>query len=754
MSKYLVIVESEAKTKTIKKFLGKDFEVKSSVGHVKDLPKQRLGVDLEDGFTPEYITIRGKGKILNELRKAARASDVVYIATDPDREGEAIAAHLAEEIKSRNANIRRVMFNEITERAVKAALENPSDIDQSKVEAQKARRVVDRLVGYQVSPILWRTIYRGLSAGRVQSVALRLICEREEEIENFVPREYWSITARVKSKDAAEFFTKLIKINGKKADIKNEKAANEIVDDLKNQLFKIEKITKKPVLRQPNPPFTTSTLQQEASRRFGYSTKRIMMIAQQLYEGIELGPEGSVGLITYMRTDSTRIANEALQAVREYISRDYGLDYLPKKARQFKVKSSAQDAHEAIRPTSMEREPKKIRKYLTEEQYKIYELIWNRFVASQMEAARLEQTTVDITAGKKYHFRTTGSVVVFRGFLQVYEDTKEEAEKSDEEAINVTVSANLKEGDELTLLELLPKQHFTKPPARYTESSLVKELDTLGIGRPSTYAIIISTLLQRKYVERKKRQLVPTELGKTVNNILVENFPDIFNVKFTAFMEEQLDQVESGKKKFLQVVSEFYKPFSHAVQQTEEKGAEIKEGLQQETEETCPQCGRKLIIRWGRNGQFMACTGYPDCRYTRPLKEETPEVREACDKCGRPMIVKTGRFGKFLACSGYPECQNTKPFTIGVPCPKEGCDGQIVERKTRRGKIFYGCSNYPKCDFASWAKPVPRACPECGNPYLVERYSKAKGQYLACPSCKAEITESYEEADAQISVGG
>ncbi len=754
MSKYLVIVESEAKTKTIKKFLGKDFEVKSSVGHVKDLPKQRLGVDLEDGFTPEYITIRGKGKILNELRKAARASDVVYIATDPDREGEAIAAHLAEEIKSRNANIRRVMFNEITERAVKAALENPSDIDQSKVEAQKARRVVDRLVGYQVSPILWRTIYRGLSAGRVQSVALRLICEREEEIENFVPREYWSITARVKSKDAAEFFTKLIKINGKKADIKNEKAANEIVDDLKNQLFKIAKITKKPVLRQPNPPFTTSTLQQEASRRFGYSTKRIMMIAQQLYEGIELGPEGSVGLITYMRTDSTRIANEALQAVREYISRDYGLDYLPKKARQFKVKSSAQDAHEAIRPTSMEREPKKIRKYLTEEQYKIYELIWNRFVASQMEAARLEQTTVDITAGKKYHFRTTGSVVVFRGFLQVYEDTKEEAEKSDEEAINVTVPANLKEGDELTLLELIPKQHFTKPPARYTESSLVKELDTLGIGRPSTYAIIISTLLQRKYVERKKRQLVPTELGKTVNNILVENFPDIFNVKFTAFMEEQLDQVESGKKKFLQVVSEFYKPFSHAVQQTEEKGAEIKEGLQQETEETCPQCGRKLIIRWGRNGQFMACTGYPDCRYTRPLKEETHEVREACDKCGRPMIVKTGRFGKFLACSGYPECQNTKPFTIGVPCPKEGCDGQIVERKTRRGKIFYGCSNYPKCDFASWAKPVPRACPECGNPYLVERYSKAKGQYLACPNCKAEITESYEEADAQISVGG
>ncbi len=754
MSKYLVIVESEAKTKTIKKFLGKDFHVKSSVGHVKDLPKQRLGVNLEDGFTPEYITIRGKGKILNDLRKAAKASDVVYIATDPDREGEAIAAHLAEEIKSRNANIRRVMFNEITERAVKAALKHPSDIDLAKVEAQKARRVMDRLVGYQVSPILWRTIYRGLSAGRVQSVALRLICEREEEIENFVPREYWSITAKVKTEDSAEFLTKLIKINGKKADIKNEKAAKEIVEELKQQPFKIEKITKKPVLRQPNAPFTTSTLQQEASRRFGYSTKRIMMIAQQLYEGIELGPKGSVGLITYMRTDSTRIASEALQAVREYISRDYGLEYLPEKPRQFKVKSSAQDAHEAIRPTSMQREPKKIRKYLTEEQYKIYELIWNRFVASQMEAAKLEQTTVDISAGKKYAFRTTGSVIVFRGFLQVYEDTKEETDRSEEEATNVAVPPNLKEGQKLELLNLLPKQHFTKPPARYTESSLVKELDTLGIGRPSTYAIIISTLLQRKYVERNKRQLVPTELGKTVNNILVENFPDIFNVKFTAFMEEQLDQVESGKKKFLQVVSEFYKPFSHAVQKTEEKRAEIKEGLQQDTDETCPECGRKLIIRWGRNGQFVACTGYPDCRYTRPLKEETQEVEQTCDKCGRPMIVKTGRFGKFLACSGYPECKNTQPFTIGVPCPNEGCDGQIVERKTRRGKIFYGCSNYPKCDFASWAKPIARPCPECGNPYLVERYSKAKGQFVACPKCKAEISEPYEEADAQISVGG
>ncbi len=751
MSKYLVIVESEAKTKTIKKFLGKNFDVRSSVGHIKDLPKQRLGVDLEDGFNPEYITIRGKGKVLNELRKAAKSSDVVYIATDPDREGEAIAAHLAEEIQSRNPNIRRIMFNEITERAVKQALENPTSIDEAKVEAQKARRVVDRLVGYQVSPILWRTIYRGLSAGRVQSVALRLICEREEEIEKFVPQEYWSIVAKVKGEKTEAFKTKLFKIDGKKVEITHQDQALAIVDELKKQTFKVEKISKKPVVRQPSPPFTTSTMQQEAARRLGYTAKRIMMIAQQLYEGVELGKEGSVGLITYMRTDSTRIADEALQEVREYISRDYGLEYLPKKPRQFKVKSSAQDAHEAIRPTSMQRHPKKIKKYLTEEQYKLYELIWNRFVASQMEAARLEQTTIDISAGPRFAFRTTGSVILFRGFLQIYEEAKEETQADEEQELE-HIPQNLRENEILTLLNLDPRQHFTKPPPRYTESSLVKELDALGIGRPSTYALIISTLLTRKYVVKNKRQLVPTELGKTVNQILIQNFPDIFNVKFTAFMEEQLDKVETGKKKFLQVVSEFYRPFSHAVQKTEAKREQIKETLQQDTEETCPKCGSPLIIRWGRNGQFVACTGYPDCRYTRPLEEEQQESDETCERCGKPMVVKTGRFGKFLACSGYPECQNTRPFSIGVECPMEGCDGQIIERRSRKGRVFYGCSNYPTCKFATWYKPIARECPNCSSPYLEERYNQTKGQYLYCPNCKTEVREEPEEENAKISV--
>lgn len=751
MSKYLVIVESEAKTKTIKKFLGKNFDVRSSVGHIKDLPKQRLGVDLEDGFNPEYITIRGKGKVLNELRKAAKSSDVVYIATDPDREGEAIAAHLAEEIQSRNPNIRRIMFNEITERAVKQALENPTSIDEAKVEAQKARRVVDRLVGYQVSPILWRTIYRGLSAGRVQSVALRLICEREEEIEKFVPQEYWSIVAKVKGEKTEAFKTKLFKIDGKKVEITHQDQALAIVDELKKQTFKVEKISKKPVVRQPSPPFTTSTMQQEAARRLGYTAKRIMMIAQQLYEGVELGKEGSVGLITYMRTDSTRIADEALQEVREYISRDYGLEYLPKKPRQFKVKSSAQDAHEAIRPTSMQRHPKKIKKYLTEEQYKLYELIWNRFVASQMEAARLEQTTIDISAGPRFAFRTTGSVILFRGFLQIYEEAKEETQADEEQELE-HIPQNLRENEILTLLNLDPRQHFTKPPPRYTESSLVKELDALGIGRPSTYALIISTLLTRKYVVKNKRQLVPTELGKTVNQILIQNFPDIFNVKFTAFMEEQLDKVETGKKKFLQVVSEFYRPFSHAVQKTEAKREQIKETLQQDTEETCPKCGSPLIIRWGRNGQFVACTGYPDCRYTRPLEEEQQESDETCERCGKPMVVKTGRFGKFLACSGYPECQNTRPFSIGVECPMEGCDGQIIERRSRKGRVFYGCSNYPTCKFATWHKPIARECPNCSSPYLEERYNQTKGQYLYCPNCKTEVREEPEEENAKISV--
>jgi DNA topoisomerase-1 len=743
MSKSLVIVESVAKTKTISKFLGNAFTVKSSVGHIKDLPKQRLGVNLENGFEPEYITIRGRGKVLTDLRKTAAAVDQVYIATDPDREGEAIAHHLAEEIRQHNGQIFRVTFNEITENAVKQALQHPQEIDANLVVAQKARRVVDRLVGYQVSPILWRTIYRGLSAGRVQSVALRLICEREELIDAFIPEEYWTIAVALKGKRTDPFFANLVKIADQKPELHNEAEAQAISRELRQQLFKVVDLKKKKINRQPAPPFTTSTMQQEAAKRLGYTAKRIMAIAQQLYEGVELGDEGSTGLITYMRTDSTRVAAEAIAAVRDHIASDYGLEYLPKSPRLYKAKAGSQDAHEAIRPTLAKRTPKSIKKYLTTEQFKLYELIWQRFVASQMEAAVLEQTSIDIEGGR-FLLRTTGSVIVFRGFLQVYDDVKEEEQEENGESS--TVPQNLQVGETLTLLDVHPKQHFTKPPARFTESSLVKELDNLGIGRPSTYALIISTILARKYVEKQSRQLAPTDLGKTVNKILVQNFPHIFNVKFTAFMEDELDKVESGKKQFLQVVKEFYEPFNEAVMATEEKKDTIKDALQEPTDEACPKCGRPLIVRWGRNGRFMACSGYPECRYTKPVGDEEKVEGEVCDKCGRDMVLKIGRFGRFLACSGYPDCKNARPYSIGVACPQEGCDGKIIERRSKRGRTFYGCSNYPTCNFVSWNKPVSSPCPHCGNRYLEERYTQAEGAHLRCPKCK----EKFEQLDEAV----
>ncbi len=753
MKQSVVIVESVAKTKTIKKFLGKNYEVLSSVGHIKDLPKGNLGVDVDDNFEPKYITIRGKAKILNELKKAAETADQVYIATDPDREGEAIAWHIFEEIKTKNKNIQRILFNEITERAVLNAIENSQSINLNKVEAQKARRVMDRLVGYQVSPILWQTIYRGLSAGRVQSVALRLIVERERQILAFIPQEYWSITAQLQGEKTEPFYSALIKIKNKKIEIKNEQAANAIVTDLKSALFVVKDIVTKEVFRKPAPPFTTSTLQQEAARRLGYTAKRIMSIAQQLYEGIELGEEGSIGLITYMRTDSTRIADEALAAARDYIAGAYGLEYLTEKARIYKTKKSAQDAHEAIRPTSMKLEPKKIKKYLTSEQFKLYELIWNRFIASQMTDARLEQTSIDIIAGKKsgasvsedYLFRTTGSVIKFRGFLQVYEDYPEngkESDTTDEEQQNVPIALRI--GEMLRLLDLIPKQHFTKPPARFTESSLVKELDNLDIGRPSTYALIISTLLARKYVEKNGRALVPTELGFTVNDLLIQNFPSIFNVKFTALMEEELDKIESQEKDFPAVMKDFYHPFSHALEKIKTKKDDIRESLIQDTQENCPQCSKQLIVRWGRNGKFIGCSGYPDCRYTKPLTEEKTETKEICDKCGKPMVVKQGRFGRFMACSGYPECKNNKPFSLGISCPKPDCTGTIVERRSKRGKVFYGCSQYPNCDFASWYLPVAKSCEKCQSPYLEQRQNQTKGTFLYCPNCKTSYEQNQE----------
>lgn len=732
MPKSLVIVESDAKSKTINRFLGKNYVVRASVGHIKNLPKNRLGVDIEHGFEPEYITIRGRGKLLSELKKLAATSDQVYIATDPDREGEAIAAHLAGEIRGSNSNIHRVLFYEITEKAVQEAVAQSKEIDNKRVEAQMARRVMDRIVGYQVSPFLWKTIYRGLSAGRVQSVALRLLCEREAEINGFEPQEYWSVEADFETKKKEMFRSKLVKINDQDVNIPDQKEADIHTNALKSLDYVISDVKSKEVNRNPLPPYTTSTLQQDGARKLSMTTKQIMAVAQQLYEGIDL-PEGRVGLITYMRTDSTRMSENAVEELRQYIAENYGLEYVPQKPRIYKSKKSAQDAHEAIRPTSTKRPPNKIASYLTPNQKKLYDMIWNRFVACQMSSAVVDQTTVEVTAGA-YLFRSTGSIVKFKGFMQVYQMDKEADD-------DIKLPSDLKKKEPVKLDDLFPEQHFTKPPARYNESSLVKELDNLGIGRPSTYALIISTLLDRQYVERESRVLRPTDLGLTVNKILISQFPNIFNVKFTFQMEEELDQIESGEKERLEVLNDFYEPFNSGVQKAMEKQEEIKESLQEETSDTCPECGKELVVKWGRNGRFIACTGYPDCKFTKPLDESETETDEICDKCGSPMVIKNGRFGRFLACSKYPECKSTKPVPVGVPCPEDGCDGHLVEKRSRRGKIFYGCSNYPKCTFASWYKPVPKPCAQCSSPFMEARSSKAKGNYLACPKCKAIVQE-------------
>ena len=738
--KSLVIVESIAKTKTINKFLGRRYLVLSSVGHLIDLPQRKLGVDVENDFTPRYLPIRKKQHVMRELKLAAKDAKDVFIATDPDREGEAIAWHLADVLKKKNKNIKRILFNEITKTAVLRAIEQPLEIDDDRVEAQKARRVLDRLVGYKVSPILWNTLYKGLSAGRVQSVALRIICEREDEIDAFVPREYWSIEAQFKGRRTDPFDSKLLKISSKKPQIPDQEHASVLVADLKKQDWVVKKITKRESRKNPYPPFTTSTMQQDAARRLGFTAKRIMIIAQQLYEGIEIGDEGAVGLITYMRTDSVRIADEALTAVREYIFNNYGKEYLPEEARKYKVKKGAQDAHEAVRPTDVKRSPKSMKKYLKEEQYKLYELIWNRFVGSQMVPAQLEQTSIDIVGGKDdlYLFRTVGSIVTFRGFMQVYDTAKKETDKDAKKSV---VPKDISEGETVKLLEIIPNQHFTKPPGRFSESSLVRELDTLGIGRPSTYAAIISTITARNYVERNGQQLSPTELGRTVNKILIANFPSIFNVEFTANMEEQLDSIEAGNNNYLSVMNDFYTPFDKALQVMTAKEDEIRESLIEIADEKCPLCGGKLIVKWGRLGRYMACEHDPDCRFTKTADKDTDHIKEKCELCGKPMVVKAGRFGRFIACSGYPDCKNSKPFTIGMKCPKEGCDGDVIERKSKRGRLFYGCSRYPDCDFIAFNRPVEEKCPTCGNNYLEKRYSQAKGQFYKCPRCKGEFEE-------------
>jgi len=751
--KSLIIVESPAKAKTISKYLGQNFVVEASVGHIKNLPKSKLGIDVEAGFVPEYETISGKQEVIDRLRERARTATKVFIATDPDREGEAIAWHIAREVEDVNDRIFRVLFTEITERGIAEAMKSPTRIDENLVNSQQARRIMDRFVGYKISPFVWKTMFYGLSAGRVQSVTVRLICERDEAINSFIPEEYWSIVGEFQTPGNDPFFAKLFKVAGSDPRIGDATTAEGYVGDIRRQSFTITDLQHKPVRRNPPPPFITSTLQQEAARRLRLHAKRTMMLAQKLYEGIELGDEGRVGLITYMRTDSTRLSSEAVNEVREFIYSNYGKEYVPHEPRLFKKGKGSQDAHEAIRPTSVKYNPKLVKKYLEKDMYELYELIWNRFVACQMSQAIFEQTTVDIQGGD-YLFRATDTLPKFRGFLQVYEESLEDNERQADDDDPVSkLPASLRVNDRAALTNVLPNQHFTKPPARYSESTLVKDLESLDIGRPSTYALIVDTIQSRKYVEQKERKLYPTDLGIAVNRILVQHFPHLFNVKFTARMEEELDTIAEGKQPYRKVMEDFYHPFIRDLEGVDRNSAAIKKSTQVETDEVCENCGKQMIIKWGRNGRFMACTGYPSCRTTKPLPGEVEQTKHAagikCELCGSEMVVKGGRFGAFLGCSRYPECKNTKPLSIGVHCPKCS-DGYVIERKTnKRKRVFYGCSNYPTCDFASWDKPVAQPCDTCGNTYMVVKYTQTRGEYLVCPSCKAEVArEEAVEKDA------
>ena len=712
MAKKLVIVESPAKARTLEKFLGKDFSVQACGGHVRDLPKKTLGVKVEKDFEPNYQLIKGKEKIIKGLKAAAQKAELVLLAPDPDREGEAIAWHL-KILLGKNGKVKRIEFNEITKEAVSESVKHPREIDMARVNAQQARRILDRLVGYKISPLLWKKVRKGLSAGRVQSVAVRLICEREEQIKKFKPEEYWDIIASLSTQDKAEFPARLIAKGGqplgvrpkeKGKVIRSESEAKKIVKELEGAPYAVSKITRKEQKRHASPPFITSTLQQEASRKLGFSAKRTMVIAQKLYEGVDIRGEGRIGLITYMRTDSVRVAEEAERAARKYIGEAFGKEFLPSQPQRYRKKKQAQDAHEAIRPTSVFRHPEKVKESLKPDELKLYDLIWKRFVACQMKSAVFDQTSVDISASD-YLFRATGSVLRFEGFIKVYlesEDDEEEKEKAG------TLPA-LKESEELSLLSLSPEQHFTQPPPRYNEASLVKELEKRGIGRPSTYAPILSTVQERGYVEKEGRALKPTEIGIVTNGLLVKHFPRIMDIKFTAHMEDDLDDIVAEKMEWVEALKEFYEPFAKALAEAEVKMKKVKKEIK--TKEICPKCGKPLVIRQGRYGDFMACSGYPKCKFTKTLPEEESKAlagQEKCEKCGKPMTLKHSRYGDFLACTGYPKCRNIKSILkkIGAACPK--CGGELVERRTRRGKVFYGCENYPKCKFATWQKPKPK----------------------------------------------
>ena len=745
MAKPLIIVESPTKIKTLKKYIGKNYNVAASAGHIRDLPVNALGIDLEDNFKAEYVNIKDKSKVIANLKKIAKGSDEVFLAPDPDREGEAIAFHIMDILKKKNRVFHRVLIHELTERGINEALANTMAPDSDKYDAQQARRKLDRLVGYQISPLLWKKIQRGLSAGRVQSVTVKIICDREREIRQFIPEEYWTITADLLAQNPPLFNAALGKISNKKAKITNEKQALGILSDLEKASFTVDQIKKKTVKRNPLPPFITSKLQQDAINRLRFSAKKTMVVAQQLYEGIEIGTEGPEGLITYMRTDSIRIAPEAAQEAMDLISREYGKEYAVEKPRFFKNKNKVQDAHEAIRPTSVFNIPEKIKSFLSEDQFKLYDLIWKRFVASQMAQAEIDQKTILIKATDKYLFSVSGSTVKFSGFMKLY-DIQETTNEKDIQSL-----PNVEEGEVLTTRKINPKQHFTKPAPRFSEASLVKELEKNGIGRPSTYASILGVIQDKGYVDLVKRYFIPSELGFIVNDLLVASFPSLLDISFTAQMETNLDDVAGGGLNEIELLTEFYSSFKKTLDAASENMVSVK-GVGIETGIKCPLCQKPVNIKIGRNGHFLACTGYPDCSFTsnylrdekgnisivEKIVDDTP-VKD-CPKCNKSMIQKEGRFGLFLACTGYPECKHTESASqensskdTGVKCFEPGCTGTILEKKSKRGKIFYGCSKYPDCNFASWEKPVDKKCPECGSPFLVEKETKKEGKIFKCP---------------------
>lgn len=728
----LVIVESPAKAKTIEKYLGAsfpNFTVMASVGHIIDLPVSSLGVDVDNDFEPQYEVIKGKKAIVDNLKKQARLADRIYLAPDPDREGEAIAYHIAQAIGGNGKKeVHRAVFNEITKDAIRHAIENPTDININLFNAQQARRILDRLVGYKVSPLLWKKVKYGLSAGRVQSVAMRLVCDREREIRIFVPVEYWSLEADATAKNPPPFRLRLDKIDGSKAEIPNKESSDKIIADVQGKPFIVGEVTKKEAAKRPFPPFITSTLQQEASRKLRFTASRTMRTAQRLYEGVELGGEGPQGLITYMRTDSTRLSSTAHDMIRGYIHSHYPPEYLPDGPRFYAKGKSAQDAHEAIRPTDISRTPEHVARYLEKDALALYTLIWVRTIASQMADARMERTRIDVPVGR-YLFAATGSVVKFNGFLAIYEEARDESGKTETDAEGVEPVQNegderlpaVEPGEKLDVQRIEGEQHFTQPPPRFTEASLIKELEKQGIGRPSTYAAIIQTIQGREYAIKENGHFKPSDLGFLTTDLLIESFPQIMDVKFTAMMEGQLDEVEEGKVNWVELLRNFYLPFVEKLEEATKQMRNVKAEVVP-TDYVCEKCGSPMVVRWGRNGRFLACSGYPNCKNTKPVittedgrievvKEE--ETDEVCPTCGSKMVVKSGRRGRFLACSAYPECKTTKPLPIGVKCARPGCDGDLLERRSMRGKVFYSCSKYPECKFSIWERPVKATCEVC-----------------------------------------